>query len=119
MTEKVLIVGATSDIARATARAFGAHGHALALAARNGASRLSDDVADLSLRHGVEVEAVDFDLADTESHEALLARVAPRIVICCAGLLGDQMAARHDQKLAAEIMMTNYFWCALFLNKVA
>jgi short-subunit dehydrogenase len=119
MTEKVLIVGATSDIARATARAFGARGHALALAARNGGSRLADDVADLRLRHNVEVEALDFDLADTGGYDALLSRAAPGIVICCVGLLGDQTKARGDAALAGEIMMTNYVLCGLFLNKVA
>ncbi|HWC63823.1 MAG TPA: SDR family oxidoreductase [Rhizomicrobium sp.] len=119
MTERVLIVGAASDMARATARAFGARGHALTLAARNGTARLADDVADLGLRFGVEAEAVDFDLADTESHEALLTRTTPGIVICCVGLLGDQAKARSDRNLAADIMMTNYVWCGLFLNRVA
>jgi hypothetical protein len=117
--EKVLIIGATSDIARATARAFAARGHDLALAARDGAARLSDDAADLRIRHGVDVETFDFELADTDGYGTMLSRSAPQIVVCCVGLLGDQTQARTDQALAARIMMTNYVWCGLLLDSVA
>ena len=51
----VLILGATSDIARAAARRYAAAGHPLVLAARDPA-RLEADAADLRLRFGVAVE---------------------------------------------------------------
>jgi decaprenylphospho-beta-D-erythro-pentofuranosid-2-ulose 2-reductase len=58
-------------------------------------------------------------LANTDGYEAILSRTQPDIVVCCAGLLGDQSKARTDQVLATEIMMTNYVWCGLLLNAAA
>ena len=49
MTLPVLILGARSDIARATARAFAAGGHPIQLAAR-GTEGLAADKADLETR---------------------------------------------------------------------
>ncbi|MEJ1959734.1 MAG: hypothetical protein WDM70_10205 [Nitrosomonadales bacterium] len=54
MSETVLILGATSAIARATATAFAARGDALYLASRD-LDELRRLAADLHVRHGVEV----------------------------------------------------------------
>lgn len=117
--QTVLIAGATSDMARAIAHVFAAKGHPLALAARDGAARLAADAADLGLRHGVPVTVMDFDLKDRERYDALIAAAGPHVIVCVAGLLGDQVQARTDQSLAYEIMMVNYVWNSLFLAAAA
>lgn len=58
-TRRVLIVGATSQIALATAEAFASEGAQLTLAARN-TERLDEVVSDLSLRFGRPVKALFF-----------------------------------------------------------
>jgi decaprenylphospho-beta-D-erythro-pentofuranosid-2-ulose 2-reductase len=116
----VLIVGATSDIARAIAIAYAKAGHPLVLTAREPA-RLERDAADLHLRYNVAVTILGFDLLDTASHRPLLDGLAPfpGTVICVAGLLGRQDAAAADPALAELIMRTNYVAPALFLGEIA
>src|SRR4051812_40045438 len=105
----VLILGARSDIARATAHLYASQGRPVILAARNSAS-LQADVNDLTIRHSVAVRAVEFDVLDTVSHAAFLNECGetPQTVICFVGLLGDQSAAQHDGKAAELVMRTNY-----------
>jgi decaprenylphospho-beta-D-erythro-pentofuranosid-2-ulose 2-reductase len=74
MSERVLILGATSAIARATAAAFAARGAALYLASRD-ADELQRSAADLRLRYDVEVHHGLFDAETTESHEAFFKSV--------------------------------------------
>ncbi len=98
----VLILGATSDIARALARACAARGDTLALAARDPAT-LEADAADLRLRHGAGVTLHPCDvLSDRGGTEVMdtLPRL-PDIVVCCIGTLpaqpmpADPEALRH------------------------
>ncbi len=65
----VLILGATSAIARATAAAFAARGDNLYLASRD-EDELRRIAADLRLRYGVEVHYGLFDAEATDTHEA-------------------------------------------------
>ncbi len=116
----VLILGATSDIARAAARRYAACGHALILVARD-ATRLEDDAADLRLRFGGAVETRVCDLLDEASRAALLdsLSVLPGIVLCAVGLLGDQAEAERDPALAERIIGTNFTAPALVLGELA
>jgi decaprenylphospho-beta-D-erythro-pentofuranosid-2-ulose 2-reductase len=86
MSRLVLILGAKSDIARAIARAAAAEGDDLALAARDPAA-LSDDAADLHLRHGVTVTCHSCDVLTPEGGREVLAGLPrlPDVVICCIG----------------------------------
>jgi len=68
--EAVLILGATSAIARATAVAFAARGDALYLASRD-EEELRRISADLRLRYGIEVHYGRFDAAATDTHESV------------------------------------------------
>lgn len=117
----VLIIGGASDIARATAVALARAGHPIYLTARDGVSRLADDVADLRLRFSIEAEAWDLDILETDKFEPFLDAlpVRPGVVVCVVGLLGDQDAARHSPKQADAIMRTNYVAPALLLGIIA
>ncbi|OBS10687.1 SDR family oxidoreductase [Acidihalobacter prosperus] len=123
MTEPVLIIGATSAIARALARALAAAGHDLYLAARD-ADELARLAADLHVRFGVRTAFGSHDIADTNSHENLLAAADETLggfggVVMASGLLGDWPQAREDDDLAARVFAVNFTAPALFLNRCA
>lgn len=106
----MLILGATSDIARATALAFARKGWDLRLTGRDqdALRRIAQDIA---VRTGRKVDCAPFDaLAPAEEHAALWNSVAADTdaLFCAVGLLGDQEAARHDLALAGRIVASNF-----------
>lgn len=105
----MLILGATSDIARATALAFASDGWDLRLAGRN-QEELRRIATDIQVRSGRTVTCLPFDAATPEKHEALWKSIADDTqgLFCAVGLLGDQEKARHDMKLAADIFTANF-----------
>ena len=122
MSETVLILGATSAIARATAGAFAARGHAIYLASRD-MDELRRIAADLRLRHGVEVRYGLFDAEATETHGAFLQSVIDEMkgltgVVLAFGYLGDQLAAR-DFSVGAKVIAANFTGAASILSHCA
>ncbi len=105
----VLIIGAASDIGRATAHAFAAKGHAIQLAARNSA-RLAADQTDIAVRYGVSVTLHDCDALATESHAGFVDSLPelPQIAVCVVGVLGDQAQNERDIQAAVAVMRANY-----------
>ena len=67
MMRKVLIFGATSAIAQATARLFAGDGHRVFLVARDW-GRLQAVAADLEVRGAAQVETAAFDAIDYAAH---------------------------------------------------
>jgi len=120
MSNAVLILGATSAIARATAAAFAARGATLYLASRD-LDELGRIAADLHLRHGVEVRYGLFDAEATETHEAFLhsvigkCRVFPALVLAF-GYLGDQQAARDFKGGRKNQFASNFTGAASILS---
>ena len=122
MSESVLILGATSAIARATAAAFAARGAALYLASRD-LVELERIAADLRLRHSVEVRYGMFDAEAMETHEAFLQTVIEAMpnlsgVVLAFGYLGDVQAA-CDFKVGAKIIASNFTGAASILSHCA
>lgn len=115
-----LILGATSDIAAATARALAGAGHSLCLAARR-EEPLLDLAADIRLRHQVDVQTCIFDALDLATHAAFYEALDPKpdITVCAFGYLGDEDRARHDPEEAERILRTNYTGAACILDVVA
>lgn len=105
---KVLIVGATSAIAQAAARAMAARGDRLFLAARN-AERLDAVRQDLSVRTGAPVGTMAMDATDRGRHEALLdaaerAMEGLDVILIAHGTLSDQKACEASvERMLAEI----------------
>ncbi|MEM7720885.1 MAG: SDR family oxidoreductase [Pseudomonadota bacterium] len=120
MTGPVLIIGATSDIARAAARAFAKKGHAIQLAARD-IARLEADKADLETRFGVSVSLHQIDITAVDSHAGFLTDLPelPDIAICAVGTLGDQAVSATDPATAATVLRTNFEGPALLLGALA
>lgn len=117
----VLILGASSDIGLALARAYAQAGHALILAARGAEERLATDAEDLRLRHGCSVQVAEFDVLSTSgfSHFLDTLGVLPDVAVCVIGLLGEQSKAEADVEAADLIMRSNYNGPALILNEMA
>ncbi|MFT3791177.1 MAG: SDR family oxidoreductase [Rudaea sp.] len=91
---KILIIGATSAIAEATARIFAARGDALFLVARN-AERLQAIKADLDLRGAVRSATATLDVADFSAHATIVDQAERELggldtVLIAHGTLSDQ-----------------------------
>jgi len=116
----MLILGATSDIARAVARRFAGEGWRLILAARSTASllRLSTDI---QVRTGREVVSVSFDVLDINSHKDFWGNLpeCPDAVFCAVGYLGDQKLAESDFSEVQRIVLINYLGILSILNLAA
>ncbi|MDP2166809.1 MAG: SDR family oxidoreductase [Thermodesulfovibrionales bacterium] len=117
---RVIVFGAKSDMAREIARGLAMRGYDLYLAAR-GHEEIEPDVSDLSIRYGVKVSALEFDLLDYEGHKAFYEGLdeKPSGAVCAVGYLGEQKKAEKDFNEAKRIMDTNYTGCVSILNIIA
>lgn len=113
----VLIIGARSDIGRALAREYAAHGCHVILAARGDVER---ERADLAVRSGAIVDAVSVDILDG-APERFFDRLSavPGTVVMVAGLLGDQLEAERVDTAAALVMESNFNGPARYLLAAA
>jgi len=116
----VLIIGAKSDIAKATAREYAKNGYDLYLAARN-VEELTDFAQDIKTRTQKEVKLVELDILDFESHQAFYDTLEekPLGVISAVGYLGDQEKAQTDFTEARRIIDTNYTGVVSLFNIIA
>jgi len=107
--KNALILGATSDLARAIAHRLAGQGWSLTLAARN-PDDLNRMASDLSVRHGVPVHKVLFDALAFETHAAFAASLPepPDAIYCVFGYLGDPIRALTDAAERRLILDTNY-----------
>lgn len=113
----VLILGATSDMAIATARKFASNGFAIQLAARN-VDRLRSLQSDLSVRSGAIASLHEFDALDFTSHASFFSSLdpVPDISICVFGYLGENEVAIRNWKEAEKIIHSNYTGAVSILN---
>ncbi len=116
----VLILGARSDIARATAHAFAALGHPIQLAAR-GTDNLEADKIDIETRFNVAVTLHDFDATEIESHPTFVDGLPelPEIAVSAVGFMGEQEENERDVVAAAKVMRANFEGPALVLGVLA
>lgn len=117
---RLLLLGGTSDIGRATALAFARKGWAIDLAGRN-LPGLKREAADIAARSGAAVTIHGFDVLDTDAFAPFIAALPalPDTVVCVVGVLGDQERAETDLVHAAEVMRANYEGPALILGLLA
>jgi decaprenylphospho-beta-D-erythro-pentofuranosid-2-ulose 2-reductase len=118
--ERILIIGATSDMGQAFAHACALQGSSIMLAARNEAT-LERVANDLRVRCEVGVSTHTFDVLDMEQHEAFYASLPERPdgVICFVGLLGDAVKCRQSFEAARRVLDTNFTGVISILDRVA
>jgi len=116
-----LILGASSDIARACARRLAADGYAVLMLAGRDPAALEPEAEDLRIRNHSRVSVHRFDVLETDGFAGFLDSLGalPQVVICAVGALGDQATAQTDPVEAARLMRTNYEGPALLLGLVA
>jgi short-subunit dehydrogenase len=116
----VLIIGARSDIAKATAREYAKQGYDLYLGARN-ATNLKQFANDIRVRTTQQVETVELDILDYSSHQDFYNNLdeKPLGVICAVGYLGDQDKSQTNFNEAQQIINTNYTGVVSLLNIIA
>ncbi len=116
----VLIVGAKSDIAKATAREYAKHGYDLYLAARD-VNELEEFAQDIITRTQKTVNLIELDILDYDSHQAFYENLEekPLGIISAVGYLGDQEKAQSDFSEAKKIIDTNYTGVVSLFNVIA
>ncbi len=117
---RILILGANSDIAVATARILAQEGADLWLSSRN-LEELEKEAANLRTRYGVDARGVRFDARDFDSHPDFYSGLDPKPdgVVLAFGLLGDQQTSQKDFDQARAVMETNYTGAVCILELVA
>ncbi len=109
--QKILIIGATSAIAEATARLWAARGDSLFLVGRK-ADRLEAIADDLRVRGAPLVECLAMDACDTEKHEVMLDAVLAAlggldVALIAHGSLPDQKACEASVEITLREIDTN------------
>jgi decaprenylphospho-beta-D-erythro-pentofuranosid-2-ulose 2-reductase len=108
---RILIMGATSAIAEATAREFARNGDALMLVGRS-AERLQAIAADLKVRGAVIVAVRALDACDTAEYPSLLTETAQALggldaALIAHGTLSNQRACEASADLMLKEFQTN------------
>jgi short-subunit dehydrogenase len=123
VSESVLILGATSAIARSAARAFAERGYSLYLAGRD-AGELERLASDLRIRYRTEVRYGLFEAGDYDSHARLIEQVKDELgglkgVLLAFGYLGEQRLAASDSAERLDIIGRNLTGAINLLEPVA
>jgi short-subunit dehydrogenase len=116
--KRIVILGATSAIAEATARIWAAQGARLVVVARD-KGRLDAIAADLKARGATEAATVALDCSKANANIKLDAMVETLggldIMLLAYGTLGDQKRLEADPEAVCELIQTNFTsavaWC--------
>lgn len=119
----ILIVGATSAIAEATARRFAQDGDRLYLVARN-PERLVAVASDLKTRGATQVETMVLDANDTTKHADLITQAETTMggldtILIAHGTLSDQKACESSFDETLKELQTNCLSVISLLTHVA
>ena len=115
----VLIIGARSDIALATAYQFAKKGYNIELASRK-VNTLDKEKSNIEIKSKVQVKLHELDVLD-DSHTIILLipyMKLPDIVICAVGYMGEQEKNKKIYSLQ-KVMRSNYEGPANILSMFA
>ena len=121
--QKILIIGATSAIAEATARRWAARGAALFLVGRK-AERLEQIAADLRVRGAASVACQAQDACARDAHETMLCAAEQAmggldVALIAHGSLPDQKACEASVELTLQEIDTNALSVIALLTRLA
>lgn len=107
----ILILGANSAIARATARLYAEHGHSFYLVGRD-QSRLDELCSDLKVRGAEQVHGSSLDFLNFEEHGPLISKVQETLkqvdlTLICHGSLPDRDACETDLERTLQELAIN------------
>lgn len=123
MTQRILIIGATSRIARFVAHEFAKEGAMLYLAGRD-MEELERIAKDISIKFGAQVHTGFFEALEFENHEVFLREALNTLgglngVVLLLGHLGNQDKARHNPGVARCLINVNFVGPASILTILA
>lgn len=123
MNRRLLVLGATSGIARETLRRFAAEGANLFLVARD-PDKLSAVAGDLQVRGANAVATFQADLLDSSRHAAILDQAFDLwqgldAALIAHGTLPDQHQAETDMAVLQAAIDANFVSAALLLSQLA
>lgn len=121
--KKILIIGATSAIAEATARIWAQRGDELFLVARN-QERLDSITNDLKVRGATEVHSYCMDANEFNQHLPMLDKASEilgkiDIVLIAHGTLSNQMECEQSVELTMQEIKTNALSVIALLTHLA
>ena len=116
--KSVLILGAKSDMAKATGEYYAKNGWNLNLAGRNVIAELSSFSAKLKNDYDCKINLYDLDILDFQSHPNFFqsCQQKPDGVICFIGLLGDQQKSEIDFNETKTVIDSNFTGIVSLLN---
>ncbi len=122
MSGKILILGATSAIARASAAVFAKNDYEIYLAARD-SEELARIASDLHICYGVRIVFGEFDAEAYDTHGAFIDSVIREMggldgVLLAFGYLGDQLEARNFAA-GSRVLARNYTGAVSVLSHCA
>jgi decaprenylphospho-beta-D-erythro-pentofuranosid-2-ulose 2-reductase len=108
--KSVLILGAKSDMAKATAKVYAQNGWDLYLAGRNVITELSSFSGQLKDDYGCEINLYDLDILEFQSHMIFFKsfKQKPDGIICFIGLLGDQKKSEIEFSETRIVIDSNF-----------
>jgi decaprenylphospho-beta-D-erythro-pentofuranosid-2-ulose 2-reductase len=110
--QSVLVLGGSSEIARATIQALPRTRLRRVVLAGRPSPELDDAASQLGNSGISTVEVASFDAADTDTHQAFVDEVFDNgdidIVLLAFGVLGDQMDVEADPSKAVQMATVNY-----------
>ncbi|MET3106079.1 decaprenylphospho-beta-D-erythro-pentofuranosid-2-ulose 2-reductase [Oxalobacteraceae bacterium GrIS 2.11] len=121
--KKIVIIGANSAIAEASARIWAQRGDYVFLVARN-PEKLEALAADLRVRGGPRVETCCMDVNDVAAHVEMLDAAAQKLggidtILIAHGTLSDQAACQQSVELTMKEINTNALSVIALLTVVA
>jgi short-subunit dehydrogenase len=119
----VLILGATSPIARAVAEQYAQQGHAVVLAARD-VDEAEAIASDIRIRFEVDTWAKSFDALDFDEHAEFVSQVEDEagpvdIALLAFGFMGDQTVSEENFEQAKRVIDVNYTGAASICEALA
>jgi decaprenylphospho-beta-D-erythro-pentofuranosid-2-ulose 2-reductase len=120
---KILIIGATSAIAEATARLWAAAGHQFYLVARD-EGRLQTISSDLKIRGACKIDSHPLDVNELNQHEIIIDKAFDTlkiidVVLIAHGTLGNQKSCEEDFEVALQELHTNAISTLSLLTYIA
>ena len=115
----IVIVGASSAIARAIALEVGKDDRLLLLG--RDVEDIGDNAADVFIQRGAKTDHLTFDIADRSQHQTVFDQAVAILdhidcIFFCHGVMFDQEEAEKDPDACAKTLDVNYTATVLFAN---
>lgn len=116
----ILIIGATSDIAKSLANVYASQGNDLYLTARN-PQDLEKFSKSIKVKHNVEVKVLQYDITSYDKNQEFYEALSPQPqgVIVASGYMTMQDIAENSLNLSQQTMNVNLIGPINILNIVA